>query len=187
MDLRRLRLGEWLAGISGAGLVLVMFLPWYLTPGSFVEPPEGYQALTPGCVGDACEEAPVSAWDAFAAVDVLLLVAGLAGVILWCVTAAYSTVGVPVGTSALTAIGGAVASLVLSLRLVFPPEGAERLFGVWPGLLACLGVTVGGVLAMRDEGFGLRPSLDVSATEPERAPEVVATPLPPSGESGSAR
>lgn len=181
MDLRRLRLGEWVAGISGAVLILVMFLPWYLTPGSFRPPPAGYQPLTPGCVGTSCEESAVSAWDAFAFADVLLLLAALAGLILWAVTAAYSTVGVPVATSTLTALGGILATVALVVRLIFPPEHAERLFGVWPGLLACLGVAVGGVLAMRDEGFGLRPGPSIDATHPERTPEVETTSLPPSG------
>jgi len=68
MDLRRLRAGEWVAAAAGALLIVSLFLPWY-EAGRF----------------------DVSAWEAFAVVDVLLLLAGALGLGVLVITASQET------------------------------------------------------------------------------------------------
>jgi len=173
MDLRRLHLGEWVAGASGAALIVVLFLPWY---GRTVE-----------CApGPPCPPAGLSAWGALTVIDFLLLGLGLMGLATLGTAAVYANAPVPRATSALTAFAGFIGLALVLVRLVFLPDADTRLVGSWLGLLAALGVLSGAWLAMREEGFGLRPGLDISATHPERAPAVEVRPLPERPRAGSA-
>ena len=61
MDLRRLRVGEWVAAASGVALLVSLFLPWY--------------------------EPTTSGWESLAAIDVLLALVAASGVLLAIVTA----------------------------------------------------------------------------------------------------
>src|SRR4029450_5055268 len=89
MDLRRLRVGEWVMGASGLVLFLALFLPWYeLGQGIVVGPPDAL-------------DAHASAWDAFTILDVLLALGALAAVAALVVTAAEATPAVPIATQAL--------------------------------------------------------------------------------------
>ncbi len=174
MDLRRLHVGEWLAGASGAALVVVLFLPWY--------------GLTIECVTTPCPPRTLSAWGALTVIDFLLLGLGLMGIATFATAAIYSSPPVPRATSALTAIMGWVGLALMAVRLVFLPDADSRMVGSWLGLLTVGGVLAGAWLAMREEGFGLRPGLDISETHPERAHPVEVRPLPerpsrPSAES----
>jgi hypothetical protein len=155
VDLRRLRLGEWLAGVSGLALVVLLFVPWYQRGAE-----------------------PLSAWGAFAVIDVVLLLVGLLAVAVAVTCALYSSPPIPMATSSMSLIGGIVATVLMLVRLAFLPDADARLAGAWLGLIAVLGAAVGAWMALRDEGFGLRPSLDPAETHPERAPRIEATPLP---------
>lgn len=160
VDPRRLRAGEWVAGISGAALLGVMFLDWYgARPAGEVAP---YAPLPagPGSARDA--------WEAFGALDALLLLAGLTAVGLAAVTATERTAAVPVATAALTALVGILATVLVLVRVLVLPDmplasgipGAgdldetTRSPGLYLGLAACLGVAVGGWLGMHDERSG---------------------------------
>jgi len=164
MDLHRPGLGEWVAGASGAALVVVLFLPWY---GRSVE-----------CVAGPCPPLETTAWGALTVIDFLLLGLGLMGLATWATSAVYANAPVPRATSALTAIAGFVGLTLVLIRLVFLPDADTRMAGSWLGLIAVAGVLAGAWTAMREEGFGLRPGLDISETHPERAPSVEVRPLP---------
>jgi hypothetical protein len=163
MDLRRLRAGEWVAAISGAGLVVSLFLPWY--------------RYGPG--------ASDNAWEALAVTDVLLGLLASFGVGLLVVTAAQRTVAVPIALSAITTLAGLLALLLVLLRLLFEPDGpgtadATRAAGVWLGLASAVGLTAGGWLAMRDDrlsGSG-RPT-DATGRPAPPPPEIEPVPPPP--------
>lgn len=187
MDLGRLRLGEWVAAVSGAVLLIVLFLPWFVARVDVEPSPPGYQPLASLSLCDPapCGAERASAFEAFAAIDVLLVVAALGGLAVGVLSALYSPPAVPVGASTLATIGGLLATLLVLFRVAVPPDsGGERLYGLWLGLAACAGLAVGGWLSMRDEGFGLRPSLAASATRPDRAPALEPTPLPPAPRGG---
>jgi hypothetical protein len=162
MDLRRLRVGEWIAALAGLGLLVSLFLPWYGEP-------------------DA------TAWEALAVNDLLLAVIALFAVALLFVTAMQPVPAVPIFQDALVALAGLVASVLVLFRVGFLPEGADsREAGLWLGLVAALGVAAGGWVSMRDQRLSRpgRPT-DLSGrpvAEPAEV-EVLPPPGPRSAES----
>ena len=135
MDLRRLRAGEWVAAASGVTLLVSLFLPWY--------------------------EPSTSAWEALAAIDVLLAFVAASGVLLAIVTAVQRVPAVPIATSALVAISGLFGVLLVLFRLIDTPDGAAgREWALWLGLAGALGIVAGAFISMRDE---IRPG----ATRPD--------------------
>jgi hypothetical protein len=130
MDLRRLRVGEWIVAVSGAALLLSLFLPWYETDGG----------------------AAATGWEGLAVVDVVLAGIVAAVVALLLVTATQRVPAVPVALDSLVALAGFVGALLVSLRVLNLPDGAaDREWALWLGLAASLGIVAGGMLAMRDE------------------------------------
>ena len=160
MDLRRLRIGEWVAAVSGAVLVASLFLPWY-TPGG----------------------EDVSAFEAYTVIDVLLLIVGLLGIALLVVTAAERTPAVGVASDALlTLVAGPVFVAAVLRALDVPGDlgGAGRAAFLWIGLAAAFGVLAGALLAMRDERLS-KPGRPTDATGVPVAgpPEIETLPAPP--------
>ena len=164
MDLRRLRAGEWITAISGAVLVVSLFLPWYRA-------------------GDD----DVTAFEAYALVDLLLLLTGVLAVALLVVTATQKTAAVGVASDALlTLFAGIVLVIALIRALNLPGDleatGADRAAFLWVGLGALLGVLVGSVVAMRDERLsGPGGRTDATGVPMASPPEIEALPAPPRG------
>jgi hypothetical protein len=148
VDLRRLRTEEWVVGLSGAGLIVALFLPWYGAKGT---------------------STTVTAWEAFAVNDAILLLVALFAVAVWTAAATQRTAAVPVAISALTTLLGAVATILVVVRLASPPVGGDvtREVGAWLGLVFTLGVTAGSWASVSDE-----------RTPRAVAPHIEATPLP---------
>ena len=129
MDLRRLRLGEWLAGGFGAALLAVMFADWYGSPAR-------------------------DAWQAFGVLDVVLALTGLMAIALAVLTAMHRSQAVPMALGALLLLLGLVASVWLVVRVLDPPGSAgARESGLWLGLAACVGATAAGLMSLRDDSF----------------------------------
>jgi hypothetical protein len=124
MKLERLQSGEWLACAGGALLLVALFLPWF---------------------GDA------DAWQAFDVVDVILLIAALAGIGVAGFAAANAKTDAPISSAALTVPIGAVATLLVLYRLIDPVAGLAREVGLYLGLLAAAGITYGSWRSIRDE------------------------------------
>jgi hypothetical protein len=162
MDVRRLRAGEWLLAVSGAALLLSLFLPWY------------------GVAGDASR----SAWEAFASIDVVLLVCALVALAVPVVAATQKTVALPIAFTALATLFCLAALVLVLARIVFEPAGADSIrAGAWVALAAAGAMTVGAWIAVRDERLS-RPgeSTDVTGRPAPPPPEVDAIPPPrPSG------
>jgi len=129
MDLRRLRAGEWIAGISGLVLLVALFLPWY---------------------GD--DDGSRTGWESLGALDVVLALVALSALAIPIVTAFQRVPAVPLAHQALTTLVGVLAALlVLGRVLKMPDWAASREWGLWVALAATLGIVVGGFLAVRDE------------------------------------
>jgi hypothetical protein len=163
VDLRRLRAGEWIAGVSGAALVVALFLPWYGAKGT---------------------SATATAWEALAVNDAILLLIALFAVALWAAAATQRTAAVPVALASLTALLGLVATILVVVRLVWEPVlgggivdgsgGTTREVGIWLALAASFGIFLGAFRAMGDE-----------RTPGEVAPKIEPTPLsPPEPDAG---
>src|SRR5205823_9324886 len=101
VDPRRLRAGEWIAGLSGAALVVILFLPWYGAEGT---------------------SATQTAWEAFAVNDGVLLFVALFAIGLAVAAATQRTTAVPNAMASLTALFGILAIVLVTVRLAFPPD-----------------------------------------------------------------
>ena len=129
MDLRRLRAGEWIAGISGLALLVALFLPWY---------------------GD--EVGSRTGWQSLGALDIVLALVALAALAIPVVTAAHRVPALPLAHQSLTVLVGVLALLLVLIRVLNMPDWAlERDWGLWFALAGTLGVVAGALIAMRDE------------------------------------
>lgn len=140
MDLRRLRAGEWIVGLGGLALIVSLFLPWYEAPISVAAEDE-----SPG-------GGTLSAWEAFAALDVALALVAAWAVAVLVVTAAERVPAVPIALEALLALIALVALAVVAGRVLSPPSSAGgRDWALWLGLASALAIEAGAWLSMRDE------------------------------------
>jgi hypothetical protein len=138
MDLRRLRHGEWMAGIAGAVLLVSLFLDWY----------------------DAA-----NAWESFAVTDVVLAISALMGIALAVTAAAQRTTAVPQAISALTAPVALVAAVLAAIHAISLPDGASsREIGLWLGLAGAVGVLVGAWRSMGDQSFPATARTELEVT-----------------------
>ena len=161
MDLRRLRVGEWIVGACGLLLLIALFLPWYGNPSS-------------------------TAWESFTVLDVILALLALAALSVPVVTAMQRVPAVPLALESLTALFALVAVIFVLIRVLnLPGDAHGREVGLWLGLLATLGITAGGLIAMRDE----RRSPDGRHTDvtgvPVSAPREIETQPAPGPGAGS--
>jgi hypothetical protein len=127
MDLRRLRVGEWIVGACGVLMLVALFAPWYGNPSS-------------------------SAWEAFTILDVILALLALAALSVPLVTATHRVPAVPLAIESLTALFGSIGVLLVVIRVLNLPDDLHgREWGLWLGLVAALGIAGGALVAMRDE------------------------------------
>jgi hypothetical protein len=143
MDLRRLRHGEWIAGVSGAVLLVALFLDWYSAP----------------------DRAAANAWDTFSVTDVLLAVAALFGLALAIGAATQRSAAVPQAIGGLTVPVAFAAAIVVVIRALVLPDGADgREVGLYIGVAATLGVLVGAWRSIGDQSFprAVAPHVDVT-------------------------
>ncbi|HTX31048.1 MAG TPA: hypothetical protein VMD09_06665 [Solirubrobacteraceae bacterium] len=137
-----------LAAVGGAGLLGGLWLPWYTVR-----------------VTD-------SAWQAFTAMPVVLLVTGaFAGVLS--VLELCDRAG---DTSHLAMLAGALAAVLVAYRLALPPlPGMHAAWGVYVTLGSALTVLAGGLLAAAEDSL---PEISVPAISLPQAPNP-GLPAPP--------
>jgi hypothetical protein len=128
---KRLRVGEWSAGLGGALLLVALFLDW-VGPGG------------------------QSGWSALGWLTLVFCLAAIA-VAAWLVLATVLAhpVAQLVAAAALTALLGTLAVLVLLVRTAVAQPGVDAVTsiegGAYLGLLAALLIAVGGWWAIADE------------------------------------
>jgi hypothetical protein len=163
MDLRRLRAGEWIAGVAGLVLLAALFLPWY---------------------GD--DAGSRTGWQSLGALDVVLAVVALAAAAIPVVTAAHRVPAVPLAHQSLTTLAGSLALLLVLIRVLNLPDWAiGREWGLWIGLAGTLGVAVGSAMAMRDERLTRHGRHTDLTGVPVAAPREIETLSPPRPEAGA--
>jgi hypothetical protein len=137
LDFSRLRTEEIVAGVAGLALLVFMFFDWF----------EGVAGAFEG------EAEGLSGWDALTDWDgFLVLLAGLSGVALAALAAAGQRLnlgGLPRGAG--TAVLGTLTTLMILWRVLLQDTDAE--FGAFLGLAAAIALTVGAVMALREDGF----------------------------------
>ena len=123
-----MRLGELVGAIGGLGLLVASFLPWYSAGGE-----------------------NATAWQAFSVVDIVLAAAAVAGLSVAIVVITRLSVSYPVAGSSVAAGCGAVALVLIVIRLIDPPGAGsvDREIGAWLGLVSAAAVAVGGYLGMQ--------------------------------------
>jgi hypothetical protein len=165
MDLRRLRAGEWIAAVSGAALIVSLFLPWYSFAGVVARDDRGVAwARIRGVSTDW------TGWDALAVNDVILALVGASAVLLLAVTAWQATAALPLALSGLLTLFGLVAVVLVLVGVVWLPDLADtREAGVWLALAGSLGVLAGAWLAMGDERLPAADRPDVEAMPAPRS------------------
>jgi multidrug transporter EmrE-like cation transporter len=179
MEFSRVRAGELIAGISGVALFIIMFLPWFGVPEAAEELIEQLGGV--GAVEDA--DTTANAWESFDFIDIVLLLAVIAGIGLAVLAAAQSSVQLPVAASAITAGLGILGTLLVLYRVIEPPSEASRKVGLFLGLIAVAGIAFGGWLAMQEEGTtfgGEADRLGGGGAAPGAGPPAPPPPPPPS-------
>lgn len=150
----RLRTADWATGLFGAALVGLLWAPWFMS----LEAPSQAAAVTrQGWTAYA----PISAvasfngWQAMEIDDIVLLVAGVIGIWVLVATATQSTAAIPLAAAAFAVFAGLLASVLVVIRLIWPPDlgpgPTARSSGAWLALDAAIGLTVTALVSMRDE------------------------------------
>jgi hypothetical protein len=147
VDLRKVALVDWAAGLCGTALIVLLFVPWYR--------------------GGAPAESR-SAWEAMAVNDVIFLLVGAMAIGFVVLTVTHSTNAVPIAAASITALLGLIAALLGVIRLIWPPDlgpgPTDRQAGVWLGAAAAVGIAVSGWLSMRDERRAAPGTTTISVT-----------------------
>jgi hypothetical protein len=124
--------------LGGLGLLVSSFLPWYSS----------------GALHD------LTAWQAFSATDLVLAAAAIMGMSVAVCVLFRISVSYPVAGSAVASGFGAVAVVLIVIRMISPPgDHLDLDYGAWLGLLSAAAVTVGSYMGM----------------QPLKAPETVST------------
>jgi hypothetical protein len=197
MDLHRLRVGEWIAAISGVVLLISLFLPWWSVPGQFqmqMLRGGGYEGTYfERSLGTSGSDSFTSwsAWEMLSTTDILLGLLGAAAIVLWIVTARARNTAPGIAFDALLVPFALVMSIVCLIRVLNVPEPLEPLadaldvvdveYGAWLGLAATLGVLAGVLVAMRDERLS-KPGqpTDQTGMPVDAPPAIEKLPAPPS-------
>jgi hypothetical protein len=152
MDFTYLNRGERIAGLAGVLLILIMFIFDWFGLGISGAPQQ---------VAGIPTEVTGNAWDSYGFTDIVLLVTALAAIALALTAASDAEVGLPVALSAIVTALGVLCLILVLISIISPPdfgapdlEGLDhsRKIGVWLGLIAVAAVTIGGFLAMQEEG-----------------------------------
>jgi hypothetical protein len=168
VDLRRLRPFDALAGLFGAGLVGLLWAPWYHAPAGITGAYFTRSVGAPARAG-VLTNVDLNAWQAMAVNDVIFFIAGALGIWVLVATAAYSTAAVPIAAAAFATFAAALASVLALVRLAWPPDlgpgPTHREVGAWLGAVAAIGLFASALASMRSERRAAAGSTDVPVTQ----------------------
>lgn len=183
MDSSRLRTGELVAGIGGIALFVFLFFDWF-----------GGGAEVSGSLanGTATLSHPgISGWDALTDLPgFLIILSGISGIALAYLALAGQRVNIPVRRGAITALLGALATLLILWRMFAGSPTLE--IGVFLGLAAAIDITIGALMALGEDGFqplvavaGGRTRAASASAPPTATPPKRSKPKKPAAGSGS--
>jgi hypothetical protein len=145
MDFTVLNRGERIAGVSAVLLILIMFIfDWF--------GPKG-----------ATEFGGFDAWQSYGLTDIILFITALLAIALAVIAASGDELGLPVALSSIVTALGIISVILVIISIISPPSqdvpdvlgggsvDTSVKVGVFLGLIAAMGVTAGGWLAMQEE------------------------------------
>jgi hypothetical protein len=190
MDLRRLRVGEWIFGVSGALLLISLFLPWWGLEGPWGK--LGPAGPTEAGYFDNATEMTVTtftAWQVFSVADILFALLGLLALLVFVIVSRWEAPGPGLAGEALLTLLAIPMTIVAIVQVVGTPGVLELPpplpdpsieIGAWLGLASSFGVLLGLLAAMRDERLSEPGEPTDQAGVPVAEPVAVETlPLPP--------
>ena len=136
-----MRKAEPIAGLGGVLLLVALFLPWY----------DSVVIVTRGSAGGTTRTslADVSAWGAFAVIDVLLALLAALAIAVPVVSVAARGPAKPIGIAVVASALGWLGVLLVGFRLLDNPGPLRA--GAWLALAGALIAWIGSWLSMRDE------------------------------------
>jgi hypothetical protein len=98
-------------------------------------------------VGDS----DITAWQAFSVTDVILAAAAVMGLSVAACVLLHISVSYPVAGSSVATGFGAVAVVLIVIRMINPPGAGDPSveIGAWIGLVSAVAVTIGGYMGMQ--------------------------------------
>ena len=167
MDSSRLRSGELVAGQGGIALFVFLFFDW------FGGGAEVSGSLANGTV--TLSHPGISGWDALTDLPgFLIILSGISGIALAYLALAGQRVNIPVPRGAVTALLGALATLLILWRMFAGSPTLE--IGVFLGLAAAIDITIGALMALGEDGFQPLVAVAGGRTRAASASAPAATP-----------
>ncbi len=187
MDVDKLNTGEKIAGVSAVLLFIFMFLDWF---GVEISGEGGSVSFGSGAGG--------SAWDALDFIPIVLVVAIVVALVNVALRLSDSDYEPPISMNVAVAVLGGIATLVILYRIIDPPGfgtfggvsvDATLEFGIFLGLIAAIGIAVGGYRGMQEEGSSFSGTADKLSgggpgNNPPPPPSSTPPPPPPPPQSG---
>jgi len=191
MNLQRLRIGEWIFGVSGVALLISLFLPWWGLEGTWTDLGPGGPVEGGFSGGDftASIDTTWTAWQVFSGTDFFLALLGLLAIVVWVVVARWSAPGLGLAGEALLTLLAIVMTIVVVVQVLGTPDvlevppplpHASIEYGAWIGLASTFGILFGLLAAMRDERLS-KPGepTDSTGVQIDAQPPVETLPAPP--------
>src|SRR6218665_1290457 len=130
MNLQRLRIGEWIFGVSGVVLLVSLFLPWWGLKGPFTSlspggPVEGAYFNRTLSDGPEAMSATWNAWEVFTGTDFFLALLGVLAIFVWAVVARWTSPGFGLSAEALLTLLAVVMTIVVVVQIVTTPDVLE--------------------------------------------------------------
>jgi hypothetical protein len=201
MDTSTVGRGPLIAGVAGILLLIFMFFSWFELDGVTASVGGVEQTISGDQLESLAQQAGFddtsrNAWQSFGFIDIVLLITVIVAVALAVSAATGAAVQLPVPLASIVTALGAASVILLLIRVISPPDlldafgGATeeeadvdtdvgRKIGLFLGLLAAIGVTVGGWLTVQAGGIAPRP-----AARGPRERAAAPPPPPPSGREG---
>jgi hypothetical protein len=157
MDVNRLSQGEKIAAGSAIVLFIVMFFSWFGAPDAAEE-----------VLGAAGVDTSINAWQSFDFIDLILLLTIVVALGVAFLKASGNSVSLPVPGSTVTALLGALSTLLVLYRVIDPPSDLDRKFGLFLGLIFAAAIAYGGWRAMEAEGTSFQDAADRLSSDRDR-------------------
>jgi hypothetical protein len=141
MRLDRLSRGQRIAAASSVLLFLFMWLPWF-----------GDRERKVNGIVLPQAHVTINAWKSFDLVDIALLLIVVGTIAAIFQSSRRNDRNLSAAASLAVAAAGAVATLLIAYRVFVPLQSTSIRFGILLGLLAAIGIAVGGLLWAETEG-----------------------------------